>query len=480
MRIDHIIWGTTGVIVTIALATQTNILKNLANRVGSRGQVGFGYGYPYGYDCGSGFDPITELQDLQLQSGSDQQEPNFTQPLVTPEQARKNTEHQHKQKQHKHHDDEQQVYAQIECPDDPNTLPCGSNCYHNGQLWKTACSEEQRQELFPPSEPQQQESSEENETAPASPDYTIHYNPWFTPSPWFTPTPYQQGQEPPPQPIPTGPGPQPPSQNNIHPTNPEQNYADRNAQYDATKPSYMQSSPSSLHFTPYKSHGANTDGCYNGKISEGKRDTCRWQADLSSLYGTDYTISATVTPGSFSPTGHRGGGKCIPEGCSDRSGCGGCHPRVEITSGGPGSSHDDGGTCCGFTLSINNNDGTMHMEGEGAAETFAYYCDDGLNSNLPACTQKGASVTGGKPVYGQTLGINWMKCGQRYGGVISGPSGTVPATGVAWAPGNPRVGLLSGKQQSDSTRIRVDSAGQNVNFHGGPKVYTNPCTGGYG
>lgn len=87
LKLDHIIWGATGVIVTVALATQTNILKNLANKVRNRGQVGFGYPHEYGYACtsGSGFDPITQLQDMQYQSAQEQQEqPNFTQPLVTP------------------------------------------------------------------------------------------------------------------------------------------------------------------------------------------------------------------------------------------------------------------------------------------------------------------------------------------------------------------------------------------------------------
>jgi hypothetical protein len=87
-------------------------------------------------------------------------------------------------------------------------------------------------------------------------------------------------------------------------------------------------------------------------------------------------------------------------------------------------------------------------------------------AHLPACTQKGASVTNGAPVYNQTIGIDWVKCGNNYGGRISGPYGNIPSDGsIAWAPGSPHIGIFSGETAKDSTRIRVDIA-QNVNWHG--------------
>jgi hypothetical protein len=159
MKLHHAIWTTTGLIVFVAISTQTNINKNLINKVKNPPHGFFFAGPSFGSNtshyyqdqevpCGYFyFDPITQLQDMHYQSAQ-QQQPNFTQPLVTPEQAQKNThaEHHHKKKKK---EEEADVHIQIECPDDPNTLPCGSNCYHDGKLWKTVCSEDERQALFP-------------------------------------------------------------------------------------------------------------------------------------------------------------------------------------------------------------------------------------------------------------------------------------------------------------------------------------------
>jgi hypothetical protein len=109
--------------------------------------------------------------------------------------------------------------------------------------------------------------------------------------------------------------------------------------------------------------------------------------------------------------------------------------------------------------------------------TGQVYCDDSLHTHDQPCTQKGNSVTGGNPVYGQTVGITWVKQGTNYGGSISGPGGTFNA----WAPGNPQIGNLSGNKVSDdSTRVRVDSAGHDVDFHGLPQVYVGSAGSGGG
>jgi hypothetical protein len=38
------------------------------------------------------------------------------------------------------------VHIQVECSDN---MPCGTNCWKDGKLWKIVCSERERQELYP-------------------------------------------------------------------------------------------------------------------------------------------------------------------------------------------------------------------------------------------------------------------------------------------------------------------------------------------
>lgn len=238
----------------------------------------------------------------------------------------------------------------------------------------------------------------------------------------------------------------------------------------ATSPTPIQQAPtggqlSSLSFTPDSgtytqkcNHNnkiqINQYGCYPGCVSEGIRDTCRTQADLTPLYGGDYMVDATVGLG----------------GPSKMPGGKGNNPYTEITSGGPGSFH---GACCGFTLGVRNNDGFVHMESEDwthGGTTGQVYCDDHSGNPAP-CTESRASVSGGKPLYGQSVRIQWVKQGGRYGGIVTGPSGS---TGLVWAPGNPQIGVISGNIAKDSSRVRTDAAGMNVSFNA--KVYT---LGGY-
>jgi hypothetical protein len=513
VRIDHAIWTTTGLIVFVAVSTQTNLLKNLINKVKNPPHgfyfAGPSFGsneshcyqdnqeVPCGYfdDVCGYFDPVTQLQEEQLQS---QQQPNFTQPLVSPD-INKDIESQQPKKHKKHHKthpsthtpttdidanivpihaipalnypedtstvqppsqslipspppsslpqppNDQQVNAQVECPDDPNTMPCGSNCYHDGRLYETVCS--------------------------ASPPY----------------------------PIPTGPG---PSQNNIHPTTPDQNQEDQYSQYNPYAPSHAQTKPGGggvrqqrqqlitgtpsyiislgiggtpypVTWNPYTKSGP----CKVGNLHEHlTRDTCRLQTNLENLYNQDYAIVGTANIPSFATGSTHHGGNCKEDGTGEGS----CSPRLEITSGGPGSSGD---SCCGFTMSVNNFDGTMHMEQEGpGSQAGDYYCSDSNNEHYPACTQKGASVTGGAPIYGKQIDIAWVKCGNRYGGVIRGPNGRVPTAGVAWSPRIGNVGIITQCPEgkcNDSTRIRVDSVGLSSPYASDPVVYTNPCqTGG--
>jgi hypothetical protein len=347
MKLPEIIWLTTGTIVFIAVASHTNLVKNLINKVknpphgfyfvdgpsfGSNTSHCYqdGQEVPCGYfedDCGY-FDPVTQLQEEQLQS---QQQPNFTQPLVSPN-INKEIESQIPKEHKKKHKSESEAHAQIECPDDPNTLPCGSNCYKNGQLWKTVCSEDERQALFPPS----------NQETP------YNYNP------------YRSGGGPsPPYPIPTDIQPQ----NNIHPTTPEQNLQNQFSQYNPYALSYQQQTTMqpttpggqlSLQRScqpvngwvpepPHKSDitASNCDcGKTKLKSSGYVRDSCR---KFNSNIGlTDYTIYATVDVGEQ----------------TDQSG--NSSNRIEITSGGPGIGEKDG--CCGVGMDLNLEDGSPHIE----------------------------------------------------------------------------------------------------------------------
>jgi hypothetical protein len=316
------------------------------------------------------------------------------------------------------------INAQIECPDDLSTI-CGANCYKNGRLWKIVCSEQQLQDLYP--------SQVTPMTPPSStpPSSTIS-----------TPTTTSLG---------VGGTPYPVKWNH--------NY-----------------------------HGS--DGpCITGKLGNGPtRDTCRYEANLENLYSQNYAIVGSADIGAFSPGSDHHGGDCTADSNSSGGNNGfkkggysnsSCGPRLEITSGGPGSSGD---SCCGFTMSVNNWDGTLHMEQEGpGSSTGDYYCSDSLYEHYPACTQKGASVTNNKPIYGQHIDIAWVKCGNRYGGIVKGPAGRVPATGVAWSPRIGEVGMITqcpNGKCSDSTRIRVDSAGLSSPYGRDPVVYTNPNTCG--
>jgi hypothetical protein len=115
----------------------------------------------------------------------------------------------------------------------------------------------------------------------------------------------------------------------------------------------------------YNGQTIDSNGCYLGNLSGGKRDTCRWVANVdSNIKDNDYAIDCDVTLGNRSTDN---------EWPHD-------DPRVEITSGGPGST---GKNCCGFTMSINIKDGTLHMESEDWSgvrkvghSTGTYYCDD--------------------------------------------------------------------------------------------------------
>jgi hypothetical protein len=488
--------------VFIAVASQTNIIKNLINKVKNPQTTGY-------------FDPITQLQDMQYQS---EQQPNFTQPLVPsipePSQQGHGQHHKKKKKHHYSHDNtsihpttadenldyqysqynpyapsyqqpssstttidsnvipihssptipaltypppadtsnvqsplqslihspslnyqqplsslpqppnDQQVYAQIECPDDPDTLPCGSNCYMDGKLYKTVCDEDQRQALFPPS------------------DQETPYN--------FNP--YRSGGPSPPYSIPTGPG---PSQKNIHPTTPDQNLQDQNSQYNATLPSYQQGKYLN---TPWDKH----DPCR--PAGSKKLPSCRRQGELSKI-GVNprgsYRLNATVT--NFDSNWH----------------------DMEITSGGPGSNT---GCCCGVTLGVHgpsgDGDGYVYAKTEdwsslgGKKHGYAkYLCDDSGHNIKTPCNNppQRAHIIPGQPVHFMWQVQN-VSGGAKYSGSVNGVPIDNP---VLFNPRSyddrpilPGVPHSKSCQASDPTRVRVDGAGKNVNF--GPGLQVTP------
>ena len=81
-------------------------------------------------------------------------------------------------------------------------------------------------------------------------------------------------------------------------------------------------------------------------------------------------------------------------------------PRLEITSGGPGS-HDKT-SCCGFSLCVNCATGRLHIETEDWSQggsTGTVYLD------------KRDSISGGKPIFGKTVHICWIYQSDTQGNV---------------------------------------------------------------
>jgi hypothetical protein len=346
------------------------------------------------------------------------------------------------------------VRIQIECPSDLRDISCGSECYHDGAVMRVECKNDKRtlkQIHRAPKAPSRSELP-----YPISPDQTGD-----------TDQPYPEtevgGSTDQLDVTPLNNPPLAPDQQQISPTEPD------TSGVISTPPTRLPQrqpeigtivkeptrqpqighvttpSGNGISLTPltgtYKAHKSPcltsdqtiTNGCYHGCVSEGVRDTCRYEIDARQYYNQDYTIDARV---------HLGQPTKLP-------GRGGNNPYTEITSGGPGSSS---GTCCGFTAGIRNNDGYLHMEAEGAAKTEEVYCDDKTGKPRP-CTQERKSITGGARLYGQKVRLQWIKKNGVYGAAASGPSGSIPFTPC---PVTPKVGLLSGKRSSDSTRVRTD------------------------
>ena len=149
-----------------------------------------------------------------------------------------------------------------------------------------------------------------------------------------------------------------------------------------------------------------------------KRETCRMNGDVDPLVGdNDYAIDCDVTLGN-----------CLTDSEWPKE-----NPRVEITSAGPGS-HD--GLCCGFTVSVNIKDGTLHMEsedwshasGKEGHSTGTTFCDDSKSGKK--CSSVG-SISGGQQLFGKTIHIHWD--------VRRDGSGNLYYTGEATGPGNKKV-----------------------------------------
>jgi hypothetical protein len=410
MKLPTIIWTTTGLIIFVAVASQTNIIKNLINKVKNP---------PHGFYDPCGFDPITDLQNMQ-------QQPNFTQPLVSPD-INKEIESQ-EPRHRKTHKSESEAHAQIECPDDPNTLPCGSNCYSNGQLWKTVCSEDETQALFPPAR-----------------------------------------------------------DNNIHPTTPDQNQEYQYSQYNPNLPSYQQQrpppppTPSTTTTTPpvpsdnvlctltpdtdkrvYDRGGDPAGGCYKGNTGT----TCRFQNCSTSLpVGQNYGVYGNIITGSGGElSGHGGAG-------------------IEITSGGPGS---ENGNCCGVTVMIKE-DGYFKIATEdwtGPSGKHQYLCSDkpGSSESHLGCGANGAKQGKQSTQLFNNPGIpfSWHVDYTTYPGHIvycgrlDGKAGCGPGyIGQVTDPRTHGQKLIANRfiqadnPTSDGTRIRGDGLGTNFRVRNG-------------
>lgn len=244
------------------------VIPDVPSRGGGRQSWG-----PGNFPQGGYYDPLVNERYpsvINSQYLPNEQQPNFTQPLVPPNinkeiesQEPSTKKHHHKNKKKTHESQHDQVYTQVECPSDPNSVPCGYNCYINGQLMTVDC------------------------TTP------YYYNPYRSGGP------------------PIGPG---PSQNNIHPTTPDQNLQNNNSQYNPYQPSYNQGNVLFYLDKPSKSDG---DSLRMNGDSTGLRSTQSY-----GIYSNTKTFDPNAKPSSYGQ-------------------------GLYITSGGPGSSS---GRCCGITV----------------------------------------------------------------------------------------------------------------------------------
>jgi hypothetical protein len=202
--------------------------------------------------------------------------------------------------------------------------------------------------------------------------------------------------------------------------------------------------------------------CHIGNLSShGKRDTCRWNFDAT-VGDNDYAIDCDVTLGQGPPQ------STDSEWPKDE-------PRLEITSGGPGSTSHN---CCGWTVAVNNKDGTLHLE------TEDWSPGKKMSTTGTVYLARGTSISNNQPIFGKTVHIRWVYQSDAQGNayysgyaalkglqpvyfpVIKNP--TSPGLkGAVLIPGHFAPGY---KKANDPSRIRVDSAGLVVDFHGGPTV----------
>lgn len=156
-------------------------------------------------------------------------------------------------------------------------------------------------------------------------------------------------------------------------------------------------------------------------------------------------------------------------------------PTTEITSGGPGS---DPGCCCGVTIGVKNDSGTVFAATEdwGAPGDHVYICDDSQHAEkgIPPCTQARQPVAGANKdgnLWNRSVHVVWQVApggdGDWYysGSVNNTPVGPFKAydqNGNKIYPGNNLGGHCNAK---DPSRIRVDGAGTNVQFGPGLAVY---------
>jgi len=194
--------------------------------------------------------------------------------------------------------------------------------------------------------------------------------------------------------------------------------------------------------------------------SHGHRDTARWNFDVISQVGNnDYMIDVDVTLGN---SWNKEKDSEYPKDT----------PRLEITSGGPGS-HDKT-SCCGFSLCVDCADGRLHVETEDWSQG---------GSTGTVYLKKGESISGNKPIFGQTVHLRWIYQSDTQGNVYysgyaqmkGGMAVPFPVTKNPSSPGLHGAKLIPGKFApgiyiaNDPSRVRVDSAGC-ANFNGGPTV----------
>jgi hypothetical protein len=322
--------------------------------------------------------------------------PNMTQPLVQPNINAEIESQIPKKKKSKKKLAEvpksEKVSVQMECPKDLSKLPVGANCWKDGRLYKVVSSKRERDEVYPAVVP------EKHGASPKETREILRQYPSLTVPPYFpgrvTVSPTDQNE------------PYPAESEESPPLIPKPGKTLRPPQSSQTLTPTPPSSPPSPPAPPYGPSPSGKPAYYIDKPWDKKEAAGRPSIRVLGPNPTgNYRLVGSVVVGTN----------------PKQSGTGHGSPTTEITSGGPGSAD---GNCCGITLGVKNDQGTVFAatedwtaEGRSNGE-HKYLCDDSLHPQkcngvpVPPCTTRGARVAGTNKdgsLWGQRVNISWFQ-----------------------------------------------------------------------